>query len=310
MKTEPQKSEAVILTDVTLRDGLQSESKIIALEAKLELLEQLSKCQFNRLEITSFVNPKWVPQLGDSEKLCETWFRTKSTQETMAFVPNVKGCERLLSFPIPWVSCFVAASQSFNQKNVNSSIEDTLKEVESIVSIAKAAKRKVRIYVSTVWGCPYEGEINPQKLEVVFQKLSKIGADEIALSDTIGVATPTAVRTVLNQSSKYFPFSKVALHFHNTYGFALANIQAGFEAGVRSFDGSLGGVGGCPYAKGATGNVASEDLMNLFYRQKRIPAFPKNEIEKGLQLLRDRLGLPVESALSKIQERGGAWYGL
>ncbi|NBX68533.1 MAG: hydroxymethylglutaryl-CoA lyase [Proteobacteria bacterium] len=310
MKTEPQKSEAITLTDVTLRDGLQAESKTVPLDSKLQLLNLLSQCQFNRLEITSFVNPKWIPQLGDAEKLCESWFKKGSTQETMAFVPNTKGCERLLKFPIPWVSCFVAASPTFNQKNVNCTIDESLKEIESIISVAKNAKRKIRVYVSTVWGCPYEKEITASHLEPIFQKLSKSGADEIALSDTIGVATPSTVRAVLSQSSKFFPFSKIALHLHNTYGFALANVQTAYDVGVRSFDGSLGGVGGCPYARGATGNIASDDLRNLFFRQGKLKNFPKPEIEKTLDYLRNELGLVLNSSLSKIQEKGGSWYGI
>jgi hydroxymethylglutaryl-CoA lyase len=300
----------LILTDVTLRDGLQAESKVISLEQKLELLELLSHCQFSRLEITSFVNPKWIPQLGDAEKLCEVWFQKNSPQETMAFVPNSKGCDRLLAFPIPWVSCFVAASQTFNQKNVNTSIDETIRDLAAIVTKAKAHGRKVRIYISTVWGCPYEGEIPLSILESLFQKLGPLEADEIALSDTIGVATPESVKNVLGLSQKHFPLSKTAMHLHNTYGFALANLEAAFECGVRSFDGSLGGVGGCPYAKGATGNVASDDVRNFFYRQKKMASFPKTEIEKTLKFLRTSMGLNLNSALATIQGKGGTWYGL
>lgn len=300
----------MILTDVTLRDGLQAESQIISLEHKLELLNLLSHCQFSRLEVTSFVNPKWIPQLSDSEKLCEAWFKTKQSQETMAFVPNVKGCERLVKFPIPWVSCFVAASSTFNQKNINASIEETLKELEAITSLAKSHSRKVRIYISTLWGCPYEGNIDDKKLESIFQSVSRLDADEIALSDTIGVATPGAVKKVLSLSSKYFSAAKTALHFHNTYGFALANIQAGLEMGIQSFDGSLGGVGGCPYAKGATGNAASDDIRNLLFQESKISSFPKKEIEATLNFLKEKMGLTLHSSLANIQGKGGTWYGL
>ncbi|MFM8315777.1 MAG: hydroxymethylglutaryl-CoA lyase [Deltaproteobacteria bacterium] len=300
----------MILTDVTLRDGLQAEAKTVSLQHKLELLQLLAQCQFNRLEITSFVNPKWVPQLSDSEQLCEAWFKKTHSQETMAFVPNAKGCERLLRFPIPWISCFVAASATFNQKNVNSSIDDSLKEVSAITAAAKAKGRKVRLYLSTVWGCPYEGEISPSFLEPLFEKISKIDVQELALSDTIGVATPDTVKKVLSLVSRYVPIAKIALHLHNTYGFALANIQAGYEMGVRSFDGSLGGIGGCPYAKGATGNVASEDIRYLLLRQNLISSFPKKEIEATLKFLREEAGLILNSSLSKILEKGGSWYGI
>ncbi len=301
---------SLILTDVTLRDGLQAESQAVSLENKLQLLGLLTQCNFNRLEITSFVNPKWVPQLSDAEALCEAWFKKKQTQEVMAFVPNVRGTERLIKFPIGWVGCFVAASDTFNQKNVKASIDESCQEIEAIIKIAKQAQRRVRIYISTVWGCPYEGAINPVVLEKLFKKISTLEADEIALSDTIGVATPMAVRQILKLGEKYFSLSKIALHFHNTYGLALANIQTGYECGVRIFDGSIGGVGGCPFAKGATGNVASDEIVNLFYRQNILKTFPKKEFETALIFLRETLGLSLNSSLAKIQEKGGGWYGV
>jgi hydroxymethylglutaryl-CoA lyase len=300
----------LILTDVTLRDGLQAETKVVSLEHKLKALELLSLCQFDRLEITSFVNPKWIPQLSDSEKLCESWFKKKTNQETMAFVPNAKGCQRLVQFPIPWVSCFVAASSAFNQKNVNATIDETLKEVEAIIEIAKGAKRKVRLYISTVWGCPYEGEISNQKLEALLKKVAQLDLSEVALSDTLGVATPHKVKSVLKMSTAYIPVEKTALHLHNTYGFALANIQTGFEEGVRSFDGSMGGLGGCPYAKGATGNVASDDIKNFFFRENRLSSFPKQQMEEVLKFLSNPVGLSLNSSLAKILEKGGSWYGI
>jgi len=300
----------LILTDVTLRDGLQAETKLVSLEHKLKVLELLSLCQFDRLEITSFVNPKWIPQLSDSEKLCESWFKKKTNQETMAFVPNEKGCQRLIQFPIPWVSCFVAASSTFNKKNVNATIDETLKEVEAIVKIAKGAQRKVRLYVSTVWGCPYEGEIEHLKLEALFKKVVQLDLNEVALSDTLGVATPQKVKSVLKMSASYIPIEKIALHLHNTYGFALANIQAGYEEGVRSFDGSMGGIGGCPYAKGASGNVASDDIKNLFFHEKKLGLFAKQPVEEALIFLSKQVGLSLNSSLAKILEKGGSWYGI
>ncbi len=298
--------QQVRLTDVTLRDGLQMESTLYSAEQKLSLFRALVKCGFERLEVTSFVHPKWVPQFQDSEAFLNKLSSEKHPGvELMAFVPNRKGLERLLCFSIPWASAFVAATESFNQKNVNSSIDETLIQLKEVVTLAKTQGRKCRIYLSTAFGCPYEGAVKPNQTLEVVKKIAALQPDELALSDTIGVATPELIQEVVEGAKSNIEANKLVLHLHDTYGMALANAEAGYQAGVRSFDGSLGGIGGCPYAKGATGNVASESLMYLFYRQQRRNFFPLAEIENTLSVLKKDFGLQPQSAIHNILVKGG-----
>lgn len=301
------------ITDVTLRDGLQTET-VLSTENKLSIFERLLMCGYSRVEVTSFVPPRWSAQSADSEQLCGKIFAGSAPNvQTMAFVPNEKGLDRLLQFPIPWVSAFIAASQSFNKKNVNASIEDTFVMLRKIVHRAHQEKRLVRIYISTVFGCPYEGEIPCDKRLDLLKAVAGLEPDEIALSDTIGVAFPAAVKDILRDFAMCYPKEKTALHLHNTYGLALANASAAYEHGISKFDGSTGGIGGCPYANGATGNVASEELLYLFYRQKWIQTFRYPEIERTLMVLKD-LGLNLHSRLFDIAQKGGqkggSIYGL
>lgn len=297
------------ITDVTLRDGLQAESKAISLEQKSELFKKLLACNFSRYEVTSFVNPKWIPQLSDAEAFCEKHFKNnKLFNQSMAFVPNVKGLEKLLNYEIGWVSCFIATSETFNKKNINQTISETLVTLKEIVKLAHANKRKVRIYISTVWGCPYEGEINDKKRKELFGEVISLHPDEVTLSDTIGVAIPKSVSTVVKDFGTRFGLSKTALHLHDTYGMALSNISAATEQGIRKFDSSMGGIGGCPYAKGATGNVATELIAYYFHRQG-LHSFEKKEITAALATLR-KAGLTLKSKIADIEEKGGNWYGI
>lgn len=302
----------MFFTDVTLRDGLQAETKAISIEDKFRLLERLVPLPAGRLEITSFVNPKWIPQLADSQAFCEMIFSKPDVwkgKELMAFVPNQKGLERLLLFEIPWVSAFVAVSETFNQKNVNSPIADTIKELKVIVEQARAKGRKVRLYVSTVFGCPYEGQFEDAKVQSVLKQVAEIDPDEIALSDTIGVATPEQVRRIIGDFGKVFGLKKTALHLHNTYGLALGAAEAGYQAGIRSFDGSTGGIGGCPYAKGATGNVALEELQYQFFRMKTGTFNHQAQLFAATSFL-EKLGLAVNSRLHDIMKKGGSLHGV
>lgn len=297
------------ITDVTLRDGLQMET-MIAPEKKLELYELLAQCPYDRLEVTSFVHPKWVPQFGDSETFLQKVYAGNPKKELMAFVPNEKGLERMLKFPIPWASAFIAASDTFNQKNINISTDETVDVLKGIVQSAHKNKRKVRIYVSTVFGCPYEGAIPIDKLFRVLDRLTLLGADEIALSDTIGVAEPSQVETILKRFLTAFPAQKTAMHFHDTYGLALANVSKAYDMGVTHFDGSTGGIGGCPYAKGATGNLSTEEMLFLFHRRGILKKFPEKEVFGVLDYLEKTLKLSVHSHLYDIRKRGGMLYGI
>lgn len=295
------------ITDVTLRDGLQMEAKVPTKD-KVALYKELLHCGYQRLEVTSFVHPKWVPQFEDAEALLTEISKIETKTETMAFVPNTKGMERFLKFQIPWATTFVAASETFNKKNVNATIDETLADLKNIVALAKKENRKVRIYVSTVFGCPYEGKIDPKSLLVTLKKVVECEPHEVALSDTIGVALPKEVKEVVDHFAKLYPQKNTALHLHNTYGLAMANIMAGFENGIRLFDGSTGGIGGCPYAKGATGNAASDEIQYVFSRLENA-VFNLEATKKVFANLRT-LKVPLHSSLSEIESRGGTVYGI
>ncbi len=302
--------ESVLLNDVTLRDGLQTEKSHISLDKKLKLFELIQNAKYNRIEITSFVNPKWVPQFQDAEAFCQALFQKKVDIETMAFVPNAKGLERFIPYPIPWVAAFIAATETFNQKNVNSTREESLKILKELVTKAHAEKRKVRVYISTVFGCPYDGEPPEKEVVELFKKVADLGADEICPSDTIGVAVPRQVENILGAFLKFFPKEKIALHFHNTYGLALSSIGKGFELGIRQFDGSSGGVGGCPFALGATGNVALEDVAYFFYRQGAYSKLTRKPIEDIIRFLDQELHFEIRSSLGSLAKKGAKIYGL
>lgn len=280
---------------------------ILPLAQKRELFDLLATCGYSRLEITSFVPAKILAQFEDAGDLASL---SAKGIETMGFVPNLKGMERLLTTPLPWASAFIATSETFNQKNVRASIDDTLLELGKIVAAARAAKRKVRLYISTVFGCPYEGKIPTDKVFSLIQRVADLRPDEIALGDTIGVAVPSAVETILNLMKRVFPVDKTALHFHNTYGLALACAQKGYELGVRNFDGSTGGIGGCPYAKGATGNLATEELAYLFHQSGAFPDFRRAALEKTLRHLGQTLKLELHSHLFEILNKGATIYGV
>ena len=287
------------------------ESKILSVEQKLALLQKLGACGFERIEVTSFVNPTKMPQFADADKLCKQIdAKPDGLPPLMAFVPNEKGADRLLAHSMAWIACFVSVSEAFNKRNVNATVEESLVQVRAVVKRARASSRKVRVYVSTVFGCPYQGAIAPDVLSHVLKEVAGFAPDEIALGDTIGVATPNQVREVVQSLAKYFPVSAIALHLHNTYGLAIAAAQAGYECGVRLFDGATGGIGGCPYAKGASGNVASEDLLYNFHRQGARTRFPAQAIRDVLQHLHESLGMRPQGRLSEVWLKGGDWYGV
>lgn len=304
-------NSVIQLTDVTLRDGLQSESLILSTEQKINLFQTLLSCSYSRLEITSFSHPKWIPQLADSDSLCQALFKSPyfGQTELMAFVPNERGLDRFLQFPIQWASFFTAASETFHQKNVNSSVEEGLKLLEGLISRARSQKRRSRVYISTVFGCPYEGDISLEKVEKVFRRVIALNPDEIALSDTIGVGSPSRVKAVLKLALASFPPEKIALHFHNTYGLALGNVAAAIEMGITQFDGSTGGVGGCPYAKGASGNIPTEEVGYLIERSGLEAQIDWEGVQKSIQLL-GQLGLTLDSRLASVLRKGGALYGI
>lgn len=295
----------VQLTDVTLRDGLQMEA-FLPNEKKLELYRRLRSCGYDRLEVTSFVNPKWVPQFQEAAAFAKA-VTADGGSRLMAFVPNTKGLDRLLAFPIAWVSLFVAASEAFNKKNVNQTIDETLSEAGLVIEKARAADRKTRLYVSTVFGCPYEGRISDERLQKVLGAAARLSPDEIALSDTIGVAVPSQIERVLALFKKLYPVERTALHLHDTYGLAVSGCLAAYRSGVRSFDGSSGGIGGCPYAKGATGNVALEKIAYALYREGARPKLQVDAVRSLLGWLSAE-GIPLSTSIGDILKKGGTLY--
>lgn len=255
--------QSVIITEVGPRDGLQNESMFVPTEQKIAWINRLSNAGFSQIEVSSFVNPKWIPQLADATAVFEGIERKPGVAYS-ALVPNAKGLERALAAKVDVVSIFMSASETHNRKNINKSIDDTYPVLAPVVQGAKAAGLPVRGYVSTVFGCPYEGPVDTRKVQRVVSRLLDLGVDELSLGDTIGVAVPTQVTELIALLEQYVASDRLALHFHDTYGTAMANVFAGLQAGIKRYDGSLGGLGGCPYAKGASGNVATDDLLYLF----------------------------------------------
>ena len=256
----------IALYEVGPRDGLQNEPETVPTEAKLELVLRLVRAGLRRIEITSFVSPKWIPQLADADELAARVPRPPGVVYS-ALVPNEEGYARLREAELPVAAFFVSASETHNRKNVNRGIAEHLERLRPVAARARADGVRLRAYVSTACGCPYEGPVAPAAVVALVARLRELGADEISLGDTIGVGTPGQVRALVRAVAEAHPLERVALHLHDTYGRALANAAAGFEEGVRTFDASLGGLGGCPYAPGASGNVASEDLVDLFERE-------------------------------------------
>ena len=256
----------VRIVEVGPRDGLQNESRPIDTATKLELIRRLASCGLVSIEATAFVSPKWVPQMADAAAVMAGLPLAEATAAGVSFpvlVPNLKGLESALAAGAREVAVFGAASEAFSQKNINCSVAESLERFKPVVATAREAGVKVRGYVSCVLGCPYQGDIAPTAVAEVAHALFSMGCYEISLGDTIGAGTPEKTRAMIESVVKRVPLKKVAGHFHDTYGMAIANIYAALQLGVTVFDSSVGGLGGCPYAAGASGNVATEDIVWL-----------------------------------------------
>lgn len=252
----------VRIYEVGPRDGLQNEKVILSAAVKIELINRLSETGLTHIEATSFVSPKWVPQMGDAAEVM-AGIERKAGVTYPVLVPNEKGMEGALAAGATEIAVFAAASEGFSQKNINCSIAESLERFKPVIATAQKNNIKVRGYVSCVVGCPYDGAIAPDKVADVAAALRDMGCYEVSLGDTIGVGTPNKVQDMLNAVTKRVPVSQLALHCHDTYGQALANIYSGLQAGVAVIDSSVAGIGGCPYAKNATGNVATEDVLYM-----------------------------------------------
>lgn len=255
-------ADKVKIVEVGPRDGLQNEKQIVPTEAKVKLINDLSDAGLSVVEAGSFVSPKWVPQMADSAEIMQQ-IKRKDGVSYPVLTPNLKGFEAALAVGAKEVAIFGAASESFSQKNINCSIDESLERFKPVIAAAKQENIAVRGYVSCVVGCPYEGDISADKVAEVSAKLFDMGCYEISLGDTVGVGTPGKVQEMIRAVSAQVPMQHLAVHFHDTYGQALANIYAALEMGVVVVDSSVAGLGGCPYAKGASGNVASEDVVYM-----------------------------------------------
>jgi hydroxymethylglutaryl-CoA lyase len=254
--------KTVRIVEVGPRDGLQNEKASIPTAVKIELIERLVACGLKCVEAAAFVSPKWVPQMADAAAVLAGLPRRPGVAYPV-LVPNEKGLEAALAAGANEIAVFTAASEAFSQKNINCSIKESLERFKPILTRAKEADVKVRGYVSCALGCPYQGAVAPQAVADVAWALFEMGCYEISLGDTIGIGTPEKTKALIETVGRRVPIKKLAGHFHDTYGMAIANVYAALQVGVNVFDASVGGLGGCPYAQGATGNVATEDLVWL-----------------------------------------------
>lgn len=252
----------VKIVEVGPRDGLQNEKTMVATATKVELINRLNNAGLSVIEATAFVSPKWVPQMADAPDVMAQITR-KAGVTYPVLTPNLKGLDAAIASGATEVAVFGAASESFSQKNINCSIAESLDRFRPVTDAACEAGLAVRGYVSCVLGCPYEGEIAPAKVAEVSKALYDMGCYEISLGDTIGTGTPTKAQAMIDAVTKHVPVEKLAAHFHDTYGQALANLLAVLQMGVATIDSSVAGLGGCPYAKGASGNVATEDVVYM-----------------------------------------------
>lgn len=257
-------SDCVTIVEVGPRDGLQNEKTTLPVSTKIELIEQLANCGVPVIEAGSFVSPKWVPQMADTESVVSGLTPLRGTRYPV-LVPNLTGFERAVKAGAREIAIFAAASESFSQRNTNCSIAESITRLKPVAQRARAAGIPVRGYVSCVLGCPYEGHIEAEAVAAVCTQLIQLGCDEISLGDTIGVGTPAAANELVKTIGAVVPIEQLAVHFHDTYGQALANILACLDAGIRTVDSSVSGLGGCPYASGASGNVASEDVVYMLH---------------------------------------------
>ncbi len=284
----------VTIKEVGPRDGLQNEKTAIATEDKIAWINQLSKTGLTYIEITSFVHPKWIPQLADALDVAAGIERAPGVTYA-ALVPNQKGLENALTTQVDEISVFMSASETHNQKNINKSISDTFPILTAVVQEAKRAKKTVRGYLSTVFGCPYEGEVSIEQVAAISERLFEMGVDELSLGDTIGVATPRQVEAVLNSLLKRFPKEKLSMHFHDTRGTALANVLLSLEMGITTFDSSLGGLGGCPYAPGASGNVATDDLLYMLHGMDIATGIDAGRLTEAALFIQNKIGRALNS---------------
>jgi hydroxymethylglutaryl-CoA lyase len=290
----------VRIVEVGPRDGLQNEKAMLAAAVKIELIDRLSATGLSTIEATSFVNPKWVPQLADA---AEVFRRIRKAPGVVypVLVPNLQGYERAREVGATEVAVFTAASEAFNRTNINASIDESIERFVPVMDRARADGVAVRGYVSTVLGCPYQGEVPVADVVRVARRLHDLGCHEISLGDTIGIGTPAKARDMLRAVASEVPMSALAVHFHDTYGQALANILSCLEEGVRVVDSAVSGTGGCPYAKGATGNVASEDVVYMLHGMGMTTGVDLDRLVETGAWLAGKLGKETASRVTRAR---------
>lgn len=286
--------ESITVFEVGPRDGLQNEPANVSAAAKIAFIDALSAAGSPIIEITAFVSPKWVPQLADAAEVAAGITRTPGTRYG-ALVPNEAGLDRAMAAGITDVGIFAASSETFSRKNINQSIAESLERYRTVARRAIDAGCRVRAYLSTAFGCPFEGDVAISTVVRLTRALLDMGAYEVAVSDTIGIAHPGQVRSVLTSLLHEIPASSVALHFHDTRGTALANVLAALPFGIRTFDASAGGLGGCPYAPGATGNLATEDLLYMLHGLGYATGVSLDAVAGASATIEPHLGHPLPS---------------
>ena len=284
--------------EVGPRDGLQNESAIVPTVKKAEFIKLLAAAGLRDIEVASFVHPKWIPQLADAQELIQQLDVTPGVRYS-ALVPNMKGLERAIESGIRRIAVFTAASETFNKKNINMSIQESIDGFRPVVDRALKEGMSVRGYVSTCFVCPYEGPIAREKVAAVTRSLFELGVDEVSIGDTIGAATPRDVETTCGHLLQQFAGHKLAMHFHDTYGMAIANVYQALQMGFTIFDSSAGGLGGCPYAPGASGNLATEDLVYLLDRLGIKSGVSLNLLRRASHFIARELGRDLPSRVLK-----------
>ncbi len=295
-------AKQIRIVEVGLRDGLQNEKQELSVSQKVKLIDKLVRSGSRYMEVGAFVSSKWVPQMADTEAVVKEVLLNNNykTIEFSALVPNEVGMQKALLYKVPEVSVFTAASESFTEKNINCSIDESFKRFEPVLKLAKKNKIKVRGYLSTAFVCPYEGLIDPKRTLKICERLFELGVYEVSVADTIGVANPKQVESLVKKLTTKFSKKKIAMHFHDTRGMALANVLKSLEQGITTFDASIGGLGGCPYAEGAAGNVATEDLVNMLHEMGYSTGIDLEDLVDTSKWLQSIFSRSLNSKLSKI----------
>ena len=282
---------AVKIVEVGPRDGLQNEDVSLDIATKVELIERLASCGLKNIEAGSFVSPKWVPQMAGSDEV----FNQLGANESVytALTPNMRGLERAMECNVKEVAVFAAASEAFSEKNINCSIDESLAKFEAVIQKASMANIRVRGYISCVAGCPYQGDVDNHRIKDIASALLSMGCYEVSLGDTIGVATPEITERLLTELLKTIPPQKLAMHMHDTYGRAIDNIKQSLAMGISTIDSSVAGLGGCPYAEGASGNVATEKVIRLLDELNIAHGVDLQKLSQASQFICEKLGRPA-----------------